>query len=78
MTRPVVRRLPYFSLMLPSWATPRRKIKRLLRRHNYRPPLPADAGGGGDSLNYYTAIVLDQAKALWRYWPDTEEGRLFQ
>jgi hypothetical protein len=30
------------------------------------------------SLNYYTAIVLDQAKALGRYWPDTEEGRLFQ
>ena len=56
----------------------RRKIKRLLRRHNYRPPLPAGGGGGGDSLNYYTAIVLDQAKALWRYWPDTEEGRLFQ
>ena len=58
----------------------RRKIKRLLRRHNYRPPLPAGGGGGGDgdSLNYYTAILLDQAKALWRYWPDTEEGRLFQ
>jgi len=56
----------------------RRKIKRLLRRHNYRPPLPVGGGGGGDSLNYYAAIVLDQAKALWRYWPDTEEGRLFQ
>ena len=55
-----------------------RKIKRLLRKHNYRPPLPAGGGGGGDSLNYYTALVLDQAKALYRYWPDTEEGRLFQ
>jgi type I restriction enzyme R subunit len=56
----------------------RRKIKRLLRRHNYRPPQPAGGGGGSDALNYYTAIVLDQAKALWRYWPDSEEGRLFQ
>jgi type I restriction enzyme R subunit len=56
----------------------RRKIKRLLRRHNYHPPVTAAGGSGGDALNYYAAIVLDQAKALWRYWPDTEDDRLFQ
>ena len=44
-------------------------------------PATAAAGGGGDGdrdLNHYTQLVLDQAKALYRYWPDIEEGRLFE
>lgn len=49
----------------------RAKIKRLLRRHN-----PTRDGGGG--VDYAAQRVLDQAKALYRYWPDTEvDDRLF-
>ena len=62
-----------------SEAVIRRKIKHLLRKHKYRPvPAAVPAGGGGDSrdLNYYAQVVLEQAKALYRYWPDVED-RLF-
>jgi type I restriction enzyme R subunit len=61
-----------------SEAAIRRKIKRLLRKHKYQPP-DATAGGGGAGLydvNHYTQLVLDQAKALYRYWPEVED-RLF-
>lgn len=62
----------------------RRKIKRLLRRHRDKllaaaPPAPGnggDGGGRGRIVDHYADAVLDQAKALYRYWPDVE-GRLF-
>lgn len=39
--------------------------------------LPVMAGGGGaDAVTYYTQLVLDQAKELYRYWPEVED-RLF-
>jgi type I restriction enzyme R subunit len=57
-----------------SEAAIRVKIKRLLRRHNYKSS--KQPGGGPDDLNHYTQLVLDQAKALYRYWPDVED-RLF-
>lgn len=55
----------------------RAKIKRLLRKHKYRPParLVVAAITGVD---YAAQLVLDQAKALYRCWPDIEAGdRLF-
>ena len=59
----------------------RAKIKRLLRKHKYQPPKPRpDGGGGGDlrGFDFAAQLVLDQAKALYRYWPDVEVGeRLF-
>jgi type I restriction enzyme R subunit len=59
----------------------RAKIKRLLRKHKYRPPKPRPNGGGGGDMrgfDYAAQLVLDQAKALYRYWPDVEVGeRLF-
>jgi type I restriction enzyme R subunit len=64
-----------------SEATVRRRIKRLLRKHNYRPrPPAATTPGGGEGpydVNHYTQLVLEQAKALYRYWPDVED-RLFE
>jgi type I restriction enzyme R subunit len=62
-----------------SEAAIRRRIKRLLRKHNYRPPAatPPAGGEGPYDVNHYTQLVLDQAKALYRYWPDVE-GRLFE
>jgi type I restriction enzyme R subunit len=52
----------------------RAKIKRLLRRHRYRPP----RRGGGGGIDDAAQLVLDQAKALYRYWPDVEaDDRLF-
>lgn len=56
----------------------RRKIKRLLRQHNYQPPTASASGGGGEArdVNHYAQLVLDQAKALYRYWPEVED-RLF-
>jgi type I restriction enzyme R subunit len=58
-----------------SEAAIRVKIKRLLRKHNYQPKTPGGAGGPLD-VNHYTQLVLEQAKALYRYWPEVE-GRLF-
>jgi len=61
-----------------SEAAVRRRIKRLLRKHNYRPSAAAAAGGGEGpyDVNRCTQLVLEQAKALYRYWPDVEY-RLF-
>ncbi len=58
----------------------RAKIKRLLRKHDYKPPSRTD-GGGGDhqhALDHAAQLVLEQAKALYRYWPDVEvDDKLF-
>jgi type I restriction enzyme R subunit len=59
-----------------SEAAIRVRIKRLLRKHKYRPKAPEGAGGPLD-VNHYTQLVLEQAKALYRYWPEVE-GRLFE
>ncbi|MEJ7891851.1 MAG: type I restriction endonuclease subunit R [Solirubrobacteraceae bacterium] len=55
----------------------RTKIKRLLRRHKDDLPKlePANNGGAGgdwlgDEINYFANLVLEQAKSLYRYWPD--------
>jgi type I restriction enzyme R subunit len=53
----------------------RTKIKRLLRKHGYKPPATG-GGGGADAIGQYTQLVLDQAKELYRYFPDVED-RLF-
>ena len=56
----------------------RRKIKRLLRRHDYRPPEPKKgggaAGGGRMTLERATQLILDQARVLYYRWPDVEES----
>jgi type I restriction enzyme, R subunit len=64
----------------------RTKIKRLLRRNKsklpmLRPRAGGDARGAGEDfadgdINYFTQLVLDQAKSLYRYWPEVGD-RLF-
>jgi type I restriction enzyme, R subunit len=55
----------------------RRKIKRLLRKHNYRPPEAESGGGGGGggrmTLERATALVLEQARVLYYRWPEVGE-----
>jgi hypothetical protein len=34
-------------------------------------------GEGPYDVNHYSQLVLEQAKALYRYWPEVE-GRLFE
>jgi len=41
------------------------KIKHLLRRFKYRP-----AAGGGRSVDRVVDLVLDQARTLYRFWPE--------
>ena len=60
-----------------SEAAIRVKIKRLLRKHNYKPKAAAGGGEGPDGLNHYTQLVLEQAMALYRYWPEVQD-RLFE
>jgi hypothetical protein len=58
----------------------RAKIKRLLRKHAYQPRQHDRAQGGGavHGLDHAAQLILDQAKALYRYWPEVEVGdRLF-
>jgi type I restriction enzyme R subunit len=54
----------------------RRKIKRLLRKHKYRPPAPkggnGTAGGGRMSLERATQLILDQARVIYYKWPEVE------
>jgi type I restriction enzyme R subunit len=55
----------------------RRKIKRLLRKHQYRPPEMGSAGGGGRmTLERATALILDQARVLYYRWPEVEDSIL--
>ncbi|MBV9818195.1 MAG: type I restriction endonuclease subunit R [Solirubrobacterales bacterium] len=54
----------------------RTKIKRLLRKRGYKPPTTASSGGA-DAIGHYTQLILDQAKELYRYWPDVED-QLFE
>jgi type I restriction enzyme, R subunit len=52
----------------------RRKIKRLLRKHHYRPPAKSGAGGGGRlSLERAAALILDQARVLYDRWPEVDD-----
>jgi len=51
----------------------RRKIKRLLRKHHYRPPETGSFGGGGRmTLERATALILDQARVLYYRWPEVD------
>jgi type I restriction enzyme R subunit len=55
----------------------RARIKRLLRRHGYEPPKAKATGVGGRRarrLDNAAQLVLDQAKALYRYWPEVRVG----
>lgn len=49
----------------------RAKIKRLLRRHGYEPPVVG--GGGADAV---AEMVLEQARTLYRTWPDVSSHEL--
>lgn len=44
------------------------KIKQLLRRHKYQPPV--NGGGGPRAVDHVVDLVLDQARTLYRWWPD--------
>ncbi len=61
----------------------RTKIKRLLRRHRATVLAGGRGGRGGSGgralgdLNGVTDLVLDQARFLYRYWPDVGD-RLFE
>jgi type I restriction enzyme R subunit len=48
------------------------KIKRLLRRHKFEAP----NGGGGRSVDRVVAGLLDQARELYRFWPDVPLAEL--
>lgn len=50
------------------------KVKRLLRRHNYTPQV----NGGGKPLDRerVTDLVMQQARTLYRYWPEVFGGEL--
>jgi type I restriction enzyme R subunit len=51
----------------------RRKIKRLLRKHHYRPSEKGGSGRAGRmTLERATALILDQARVLYYRWPDVD------
>jgi type I restriction enzyme R subunit len=48
------------------------KVKRLLRKSKYEPPAKINGGGRGRPLEMITDLVLDQARELYKYWPDSD------
>jgi type I restriction enzyme, R subunit len=55
----------------------RRKIKRLLRKHKYRPAEAESSGGGGGgrmTLERATSLILEQARVLYYRWPEVDGG----
>jgi type I restriction enzyme R subunit len=54
----------------------RRKIKRLLRKHHYRPPERSTSPGSGGrmTLERATALILDQARVLYYRWPEVDDS----
>jgi type I restriction enzyme R subunit len=54
----------------------RAKVKRLLRKHSYRPPAQPTLAGGGGGLDTVTDAILNQARVLYRYWPEVPISRL--
>lgn len=55
----------------------RRKIKRLLRKHQYRPPEKGSSSGGGRmTLERATALILEQARVLYYRWPEVDVPEL--
>jgi type I restriction enzyme R subunit len=62
----------------------RSKIRRLLRKREYREAILAanDAAPTGGEFNggidQIAQRVFEQARSLYRYWPDTETERLFE
>jgi type I restriction enzyme R subunit len=62
-----------------SQAAIRRIIKRILRKSGYKPPAPVSNGGGDLApMDYFAQLVYEQAKVLYRYWPEVDDGLLFQ
>lgn len=54
-------------------AAVRRKIKRLLRNHKYLPATaPRKSSGKPMDLDRVTDLVLEQARVLYRKWPDLD------
>lgn len=61
-----------------SQAAVRKIIKRVLRQRGYKPPTsPVQSGGGGSPIDYFTRVVYEQARTLYRYWPEVDDGSLF-
>jgi type I restriction enzyme R subunit len=50
----------------------RAKVKRLLRRLGYKPP----AGGGGRMPDAVVDDILEQARVLYRFWPEVYASEL--
>ncbi len=51
------------------------KIKRLLRKHKFKPAAAKGSGGGSRrrvSLDQTTDQILEQARAMYRAWPEVE------
>jgi len=57
----------------------RRKIKRLLRKHKFKPPRAAGGRrktGRPFSLEETTDLILGQARAIYRRWPDLSDEEI--
>jgi type I restriction enzyme, R subunit len=52
----------------------RTKIKHLLRRHRYA--APAAGGGWGSRRSDVAGLILEQARELYRFWPEVYSGSL--
>lgn len=54
----------------------RRQVKRVLRQNDFRAIARSGSGGGRVSIDYATDRIMEQARVMYRWWPDVPTGKV--
>jgi type I restriction enzyme R subunit len=54
----------------------RRQVKRVLRQSDFKAVVNGGGGGGRVSIDYATDRIMEQARAIYRRWPDVPSGEV--
>jgi len=54
----------------------RRQVKRVLRQSDFKAAVNGGGGGGRVSIDYATDRIMEQARAIYRRWPDVPSGEV--
>lgn len=54
----------------------RRQVKRVLRQNDFKAVARSGSGGGRASIDYATDRIMEQARVMYRWWPDVPTGKV--